>query len=211
MTDVTSSRKKVQQESIRFKRPISENSANVMGGSINYLIDQRDALRSDVDSNTALINAVENSVQRTIPIGSGSKLLRVSGTQQITSSVFRFVAPYACTVVGIVFNSQIEAKSGGSNVNSSGRLEISCAGLSGTVVSETAQTNIEIQVRPSFWYTIDGSSNEDIATARSFSQFSVSNGQAIDMVVTTIANQPDSQENADVLTNYAASFLIKKS
>jgi hypothetical protein len=59
LADLPSVRDKILEEETDFDSPLTEVLHQKIGADINYLIDERDSLRSDIDTNTSDITALQ--------------------------------------------------------------------------------------------------------------------------------------------------------
>ena len=62
MSNITSARQKIQQEATQWRSAVGESQQTIIGGSINYLIDERDTLRANIDSNDSEIADHESRI-----------------------------------------------------------------------------------------------------------------------------------------------------
>mgnify|MGYP003333350366 CR=1 FL=1 len=83
MSDLPSSRAKIQTEATRFRAAVSESLAQDIGSSINYLIDERDSLQAEV-------NAILAAGDTYVVTGNGSN--QWPGSQNVFSITHTFAA-----------------------------------------------------------------------------------------------------------------------
>lgn len=104
MSNIPSSRLKIQQESVNFKSSVSESALSTMGAEINYLDDQRDVLQAQIDA----LNA--KKVVTPIKMFAGASVL-MAGSGGGDTTTITFTAPYNLTIKELSLNFTVEIPS----------------------------------------------------------------------------------------------------
>lgn len=227
MTDITASRNKIQQESIQFKKAVSENAASVIGGSVNYLIDERDQQEARIGTNETNIATNASNIStnasniadavQTINVTSGSLSYQGGSRSNINrmSKAFTFTAPYAMDVVGIMITmNQFSYQEDGDTVRVT-----SYASLTGVTNGTVQTTDFDQAAFPQnasaqhseYRRTIFGNSSKNLAANPTLIQASLTAGQTLNGLIELYGNNQTASNAINIACDYSITLFVRKS
>jgi len=140
MTNIVSSRSKIQSESAQYRSAVSESLLQTIGASINYLIDERDTLRTDTDANTAGVAAVFStssvsvSTGGTLTTAADEIIILTHSSGGTGTATFKYTTAFG-SVVTPTADPNVYTASNSSFLIIAPNSTVSCDLVSGTVVS----------------------------------------------------------------------------